>query len=77
MNSGLGTIMAATNMALSRLRDRLHRDEGQAFVEYALVLVFIAALVATAALWQPLHDGILNAVNTVKNTLSGAPNNGS
>jgi Flp pilus assembly pilin Flp len=69
MNSRLGTLMVAMDTALSRLGDRLRRNEGQAFVEYALVLVFVAAIVATATLWAPLRNGITDALDTVKSQL--------
>ena len=59
----------------SRVRDGLDRQEGQAFVEYAIMLLIVAVAlgVGTALFWTPLTDGLTNALNTVKDTLSSAP----
>jgi Flp pilus assembly pilin Flp len=69
----LSTMAAGT---LAAARDRLfalRRDEGQAFVEYALVLLLIAVAIAAASIWTPLLTDIGKAVNSIGNALNGAP----
>jgi hypothetical protein len=68
----IGALVLTTS---SRVRDRLERQEGQAFVEYAIMLLIVAVAlgVGTALFWKPLTDGLTAALNTVKDTLSSAP----
>jgi Flp pilus assembly pilin Flp len=54
--------LAATQ---NRLFASLRRDDGQTFVEYALVLLVIALVVAGASLWSPLGPAITSAVSKV------------
>jgi Flp pilus assembly pilin Flp len=65
------SILAAGTLAAARDRlfATLRRDEGQAFVEYALVLVVIALVVGAAALWSPLGTAITSAVTKVKTAI--------
>ena len=47
----------------------LKKDEGQTFVEYALVLSVIVVGVLLAATWGGLTTAIQGAINTVTNAL--------
>jgi Flp pilus assembly pilin Flp len=66
-------LSTAAVVALITARDRLvksmRREEGQAFVEYALVLVVIALVVATVTTWSPLRDAVGRAVTDVSNAI--------
>jgi Flp pilus assembly pilin Flp len=53
--------------------DRLRREEGQTFVEYALVILLIAVAVGAVATWTPLQDAITGAVTKIKDTINDAP----
>ena len=52
--------------AASAGTDRLRREEGQTFVEYALVILLIAVAVGAVAAWGPLRDAISGAVDNIK-----------
>lgn len=54
------------------VRGRLRREEGQAFVEYSLVLLLVAVAVALLAQWDLFRDAIVNALDRVGDALSGA-----
>jgi Flp pilus assembly pilin Flp len=54
-------------------RDRLRREEGQTFVEYALVILLIAVAIGVAATWDPMRDAIEQAVLDIKSTIENAP----
>lgn len=47
------------------LWERLRRDEGQAFVEYTLVILLIAIAVATGALVDPFRNALSNALDAI------------
>jgi Flp pilus assembly pilin Flp len=64
--------VGALAAARDRLFETLRRDEGQAFVEYALVLVVIALVVAGTAIWSPLGTDVGNAVTKIGNAI-GSP----
>jgi Flp pilus assembly pilin Flp len=53
--------------------DRLRREEGQTFVEYALVILLIAVAIGVAATWDPMRDAIEQAVLDIKSTIENAP----
>jgi Flp pilus assembly pilin Flp len=53
-------------------QDRLRREEGQTFVEYALVILLIGVAVGTLAAWGGLRDAISTAVDSIRDTISGA-----
>jgi Flp pilus assembly pilin Flp len=53
--------------------DRLRREEGQTFVEYALVILLIAVAVGAVATWDPLQTAITDAVDKIKTTITDAP----
>ena len=59
--------------AASNGKDRLRREEGQTFVEYALVILLIAVAVGAVATWGPLQDAITGAVGDIKQTIEDAP----
>jgi Flp pilus assembly pilin Flp len=62
--------VGALAAARDRLLNSLRRDEGQAFVEYALVLVVISLVVGAALLWSPLGKAISGAVTNVSNQIN-------
>jgi Flp pilus assembly pilin Flp len=53
--------------------DRLRREEGQTFVEYALVILLIAVAVGAVATWQPLQDAITTALGKIQTAIESAP----
>jgi pilus assembly protein Flp/PilA len=55
--------------ALSALRSRLDREEGQALVEYALILALIA--VVSIAILQVMGVNVSRIFNKVNTALSG------
>ena len=55
-------------LLISELLARLRREQGQTFVEYALILAFIAILV----LWGGLGDAIQAAIDAVTDAINGA-----
>lgn len=56
----------------SRVGDRLRREDGQAFVEYALVLTLVAVAVALLAQWTNFTTEISNSLQKVINALKNA-----
>ena len=50
--------------------DRLKREDGQAFVEYALVLVVIALAIGALIVWTPLTEAINAAIERVAGALN-------
>jgi Flp pilus assembly pilin Flp len=55
---------------LHRLLNRIRGEQGQTFVEYALVLSVIVVGVLLAATWGGLTDAISGAVQTVIDAFS-------
>lgn len=55
-----------------RAVQRLRRQEGQAFVEYSLVLILVAVAVALLAQWDTLRTAIVNALQRVVNALNSS-----
>jgi Flp pilus assembly pilin Flp len=47
----------------------LRRQEGQTFVEYALVLLLIAAFISTIIAWSNLRTAITNHLSRVVSNL--------
>src|SRR6476619_249579 len=56
--------------AASNGKDRLRREEGQTFVEYALVILLIAVAVGAVATWSPLQTAITTAITKIKDTIN-------
>jgi Flp pilus assembly pilin Flp len=52
--------------------ERLRREEGQTFVEYALVILLIAVAVGTLAAWDGLRDAITTAIGDMTDAVSNA-----
>jgi Flp pilus assembly pilin Flp len=52
------------------MREQLRREDGQAFVEYALVLVVISIVIGAAIVWTPLTDAINGAIEGVGEKLN-------
>ena len=68
----LGVALQARFGSGDRLRDRLRREDGQAFVEYALVLTLVGVAVALLAQWTNFTGTISNSLQKVMNALDGA-----
>ena len=66
--AAIGVLSAAHE----RLVNTLRRDEGQAFVEYALVLLVVAVLVAGLTAWGTFRTAIGNAIGGVTTALDNA-----
>jgi Flp pilus assembly pilin Flp len=66
------SILAVGSLAAARDRlfDSLRREDGQTFVEYALVLLVVALALSAAAIWTPLGTAVGNAVTKVSNALN-------
>jgi Flp pilus assembly pilin Flp len=56
----------------NRLVERLRRSEGQAFVEYVLVLTLVAVAVALLAQWTNFTTEISNSIQKVITALQKA-----
>ena len=54
-------------MLVAYIRARIHRQEGQALVEYALILSMVAILVVGALTF--LHDQIASIFTSISNDL--------
>jgi pilus assembly protein Flp/PilA len=61
-------IQAELHQLLGRIQDRLERQEGQALVEYALILALIA--VVTIAVLQLIGVNVSKILNKVNSSLS-------
>jgi Flp pilus assembly pilin Flp len=60
--------------APAALHARMRREEGQAFVEYALVLLLVAVFltVGAATFISPFRNAITDAFTAIGNAISGA-----
>jgi len=69
------TSLAVWAMVATRenLAKSLRREEGQAFVEYALVLLVVAVGIAAVLAWTPLRSALNSAIQSVADTLGSAP----
>ena len=54
------------------VRDRLRREEGQAFVEYAMVLLLVTVALAAGTFITPFRTAITNAFEAIGNAITGA-----
>ena len=63
-------ILRALLGAQSSLANRLRREEGQAFVEYALVLTLVAVAVALLTQWSAFTSAITGSLQRVIDVLS-------
>jgi Flp pilus assembly pilin Flp len=54
--------------------DRLRREEGQTFVEYAIVILFIVVAGVTVTAWGGLRDAISGAIDSITGVIDNAPN---
>jgi len=61
-------IQAELHQLLARIQDRFEREEGQALVEYALILALIA--VVTIAVLQAIGVNVSKILNKVSTSLS-------
>lgn len=66
----LDRLFLSTVVAIDgRLRDLRRSERGQAFVEYALLLIVVAVAVAALADWGAFKDAIGTALTKVENAL--------
>jgi len=63
---------AALQSVGNRLVERLRRSEGQAFVEYVLVLTLVAVAVALLAQWTNFTTTISSSLQRVIDALTNA-----
>lgn len=63
-------ILRALLGAQSSLANRLRREEGQAFVEYALVLTLVAVAVALLTQWSAFTSAISKSLGRVITVLN-------
>jgi Flp pilus assembly pilin Flp len=52
------------------MKDRLRRETGQAFVEYAMVLLLVTVALAAGAFITPFRDAITNAFQAIGNAIT-------
>jgi Flp pilus assembly pilin Flp len=57
---------------LKALFARLRSEQGQTFVEYALVLAVIVVGVLLAVVWTGLGDALDTAIGTIQDAITGA-----
>jgi Flp pilus assembly pilin Flp len=69
LNVGILRQMLAVQDAVA---NRLRRQEGQAFVEYALVLTLVAVAVALLTQWSSFTSAIHDSLQKVIDALSSA-----
>jgi pilus assembly protein Flp/PilA len=65
-------IQAELYQVWARMRDRMEREDGQALVEYALILALIA--VVTIAVLQAIGVNVSKILNKVSTSLSSVAN---
>jgi Flp pilus assembly pilin Flp len=51
---------------------RVRREQGQTFVEYALILAVVVVAVLLAVTWGGLGTAIQGAITQVQNAINGA-----
>jgi len=56
----------------SSVRDRLRREAGQAFVEYAMVLLLVTVALVVGTFVTPFRDAIASAFSAIGDALTGA-----
>ena len=54
------------------VRDRLRREEGQAFVEYAMVLLIVAVAIGAGVFVTPFQQAITGAFNKISQVITTA-----
>jgi Flp pilus assembly pilin Flp len=58
--------------ASSSVRDRLRREEGQAFVEYAMVLLIVAVAIGAGVFIDPFQKAINDAFSAIGTAIGKA-----
>ena len=72
LTAGLLSVTSLIREHLADQQSRLQREEGQAFVEYALVLVVISIVIGAAITWDPLTGAINGAIQNVADALGAS-----
>ena len=54
------------------MRDQLSRDEGQAFVEYAMILVIVSVVIGALVIWTPIASSISGAISSITGAIDSA-----
>ena len=72
MTDRLNAMFIALELNIRARLDDLRRQEGQAFVEYALVITLVAVAVALLTQWGACTPAITNSLQKVINALSNA-----
>jgi pilus assembly protein Flp/PilA len=60
-------VMSLAHMVLATVSPRVHREDGQTFVEYALLIAFIAIVALVAV--QLLGTNVSSIFNQVANSI--------
>ena len=58
------------------VRDRFRREEGQAFVEYAMVLLLVTVALAAGAFITPFRDALESAFTRIGDAITGSGGSG-
>jgi len=54
------------------VRERVRREDGQAFVEYAMVLLLVTVALAAGAFITPFQDALRSAFSSIGDAITGA-----
>jgi len=57
------------------VRDRLHREDGQTFVEYSLVLLLVAVALIAGTFIAPFRNALSNALGAIGDAIQGVVDN--
>jgi len=52
------------------MREHLGREEGQAFVEYAMILVIVSVIIGAIVIWTPIAGAITTAIQDVVDAIN-------
>jgi Flp pilus assembly pilin Flp len=66
INVLIGEIVGTPDLIWARLR----REQGQAFVEYTLVILMIAVVVATGTMVKPFREALDAALTAISTAIS-------
>jgi Flp pilus assembly pilin Flp len=69
--SNVGSLANRARIAMLGRARLLLREDGQSFVEYALVMVVVAVTLAAGLLVTPLGTAVNGAIDAVANAVSG------
>lgn len=72
LSTALLGVMSLIREQEAAMRERLSREEGQAFVEYAMILVIVSVVIGALIIWTPIAEAITNAIGAVTEAIGNA-----